>query len=254
MGIAARFAQGIEQGRLLLAASDTAALAPTGRLRAGMNFSNTVLTMRDRGDGKPGGVAADLARELGKRLGVETDFIAYDSPGEVVDAISAGKCDVCFLAIEPARAERIDFTAPYVLIESTYIVREDSPISHPPDMDKPGLKIGVMERAAYDLYLTRTLQHATLVRGNRDYLDDVGSGKIDAGAGIRQMLADYAKTHKGLRIMPEAFATVSQAMGCAKGGKGYLYLRAFVEEMKATGFVKRGLAASHQDATVAPKA
>jgi polar amino acid transport system substrate-binding protein len=114
-----------------------AALAPTGRLRAAMNFSNTILTMRDRGDGKPGGVAADLARELGGRLGAETDFISYDTPGEVVDALSAGKADVCFLAIEPVRAERIDFTAPYVLIESTYMVRQDSPV-HPRTWTGPG--------------------------------------------------------------------------------------------------------------------
>ncbi len=237
-----------------MAASDTALLAPSGRLRAGMNYSNTVLTMRDRGDGQPGGVAADLARELGKRLGVPTDFIAYDAPGDVVDAIGAGKCDVCFLAIEPVRAERIDFTAPYVLIESTYLVKESSPIHHPEDMDRAGIKIGVKDRAAYDLYLTRTLKHATLVRQDNDYLDRFMAGETDGAAGIRQMLADYAKGKSGVRIMPEAFATVSQAMGCAKGNKGYGYLKAFVEEMKASGFVKAGLAKSGQDATVAPAA
>jgi len=229
-----------------------AALAPTGRLRAGMNFSNTILTVRDRGDGKPGGVAADLARELGGRLGVETDFIAYDSPGEVVDALSNGKADICFLAVEPARAERIDFTAAYVLIESTYMVRADSPVHHPEDMDRAGVRIGVMGRAAYDLYLTRTLKSAELVRGTGDYLDDFWAGKTDSAAGIRQMLDAYAATHPGLRVMPESFAIVSQAMGAPKGNRGSSYLHAFVEEMKASGFVARALARSGQQATVAP--
>jgi polar amino acid transport system substrate-binding protein len=229
-----------------------AALAPAGRLRTGMNFSNTILTQRDRGDGQPGGVAAELARELGRRLGVEVDFIAYDSPGEVVDALSEGKADICFLAVEPARAERIDFTAPYVLIESTYLVRADSPVHHPGDMDRTGVRIGVMGRAAYDLYLTRTLKSAELVRGTGDYLDAFAAGETDAAAGIRQMLNAYAAAHPGLRVMPEPFAIVSQAMGAPKGNKGGAYLRAYVEEMKASGFVARALAASGQEATVAP--
>jgi polar amino acid transport system substrate-binding protein len=229
-----------------------AALAPTGRLRAGMNYSNTILTLRDRGDGQPGGVAADMARELGGRLGVDTDFIAYDSPGEVVDALSGGQADVCFLAIEPVRAERIDFTAPYVLIESTYMVRADSPLNHPQDVDRPGLRIGVMGRAAYDLYLSRTLKSAELVRGAGDYLDEFVAGRTDAAAGIRQLLDAYAAAHPGLRVMPESFAIVSQAMGAPKGNAGGAYLHAFVEEMKASGFVARALAKSGQQATVAP--
>jgi polar amino acid transport system substrate-binding protein len=228
-----------------------AALAPTGRLRTGMNFSNTILTQRDRGDGQPGGVASELARELGRRLGVEVDFIAYDSPGEVVDAISAGKADICFLAVEPARAERIDFTAPYVLIESTYLVRADSPVNHPDDLDRPGVRIGVMGRAAYDLYLSRTLKAAELVRGTGDYLDDFVAGKTDAAAGIRPMLNAYAAGHAGLRVLPEAFTVVSQAMGAPKGNTGGAYLRAYVEEMKASGFVAHALAQSRQDAALA---
>jgi polar amino acid transport system substrate-binding protein len=182
------------------------------------------------------------------------DFIAYDSPGEVVDAIDAGKADICFLAIEPARAERIDFTAPYVLIESTYLVRADSPVHHPGDLDRAGVRIGVMGRAAYDLYLTRTLKAAELVRGTGDYLEDFVAGKTDAAAGIRQMLNAYAADHAGLRVMPEAFAIVSQAMGAPKGNAGGAYLHAYVEEMKASGFVARALAQSGQEATVAPPA
>jgi polar amino acid transport system substrate-binding protein len=170
----------------------------------------------------------------------------------VVDALSGGKADICFLAIEPARAERIDFTAPYVLIESTYLVRADSSVNHPDDLDRPGVRIGVMGRAAYDLYLTRTLKAAELVRGGGDYLDVFAAGGTDAAAGIRQMLNAYAADHPGLRVMPESFAIVSQAMGAPKGNAAGVYLHAFVEEMKATGFVARALAASGQEATVAP--
>jgi polar amino acid transport system substrate-binding protein len=224
-----------------------AALAPTGRLRTGMNYSNTILTQRDRGDGQPGGVASELARELGRRLDVPVDFIAFDSPGEVVDAIAAGRVDICFLAIEPSRAEHIDFTAPYVLIESTYLVREDSPLRTTDQADRPDMRIGVMGRAAYDLYLTRTLKAAQIVRGDPGYLDDFMAGKTDAAAGIRQMLADYARGRTGLRILPGAFAVVQQAMGVAKGNPAGPWLAAYVEEMKASGFVARALRDSGQD-------
>jgi polar amino acid transport system substrate-binding protein len=121
-------------------------------------------------------------------------------------------------------------------------------------MDRAGVRIGVMGRAAYDLYLTRTLKSAELVRGTAGYLDDFVAGKTDSAAGIRQLLDAYAATHPGLRVMPEAFTIVSQAMGAPKGNKGGAYLRAFVEEMKASGFVKTALAKSGQDATVAPAA
>jgi polar amino acid transport system substrate-binding protein len=219
-----------------------------------MNFGNTILTQRDRGDGQPGGVASELARELGRRLEADVDFIAFDTPGEVVDAISEGRVDICFLAVEPARAERIDFTAPYVLIESTYLVRADSPARHPDDLDREGVRISVRERAAYDLYLTRTLKAATLVRSKGEYLEGFVAGETEAAAGIRQTLKACAAANPGLRVMEEPFAIISQAMGAPKGSPGGTYLRAFVEEMKASGFVARALAQSGQEATIAPPA
>ena len=232
-----------------------AAFMPTGVLRAAMNFSNTVIARRDRGDGQPGGVTAALARELAKRLGAELEFIDYDSPGAVVDALKAGEADVCFLAIEPARREIIDFSAPYVLIESCYVTRAGSRLLTPADVDQPGVKIVARARAAYDLYLSRTLKHAELIRFEDGEGERFAAGQGDVMAGIRPMLEDFVAAHPGYAVMAEPFATVGQAMGVAKGrGQAFAYLEAFVEEMKAEGVVAAALKESGSRATVAPPA
>jgi polar amino acid transport system substrate-binding protein len=229
------------------------AFMPTGRLRAAMNFSNTVIALRDRGDGQPGGVTAALARELARRLGAELEFIDYDSPGAVVDAIRAGEADICFLAIEPARREVIDFSAPYVLIESCYVTRPGSRLATPADVDQPGISIVARARAAYDLYLSRTLKHAQLIRHEDGEMDRFAAGEGDVMAGIRPMLEDFVAAHPGYRVMAEPFATVGQAMGVARGrGEAFAWLEAFVEEMKAEGVVAAALAESGSRATVAP--
>jgi polar amino acid transport system substrate-binding protein len=232
-----------------------AAFMPTGRLRAAMNFSNTVIAQRDRGDGQPGGVTAALARELARRLGAELAFIDYDSPGAVVDAIAAGEADVCFLAVEAARMTVIDFTAPYVLIQSCYLTRAGSRFRTPEDVDQPGVRIIARARAAYDLYLTRTLQHAQLLRHADGEMERFAAGEGDAAAGIKPMLEDFAALHPGLEVMQTPFASVGQAMGLAKGrAPAFAYLEAFVEEMKASGFVATALAESRSRATVATPA
>ena len=231
------------------------AFMPTGTLRAAMNFSNTVISRRDRGDGEPGGVTAALARELARRLGAGLEFIDYDSPGAVVDAIKAGEADICFLAIEPARREVIDFSDPYVLIESNYVVRTGSPLKTPDDVDQPGVTIVARARAAYDLYLSRTLKHAQLVRYEDGEMDRFAAGEGDAAAGIKPMLEDFVAGKTGFEVMQTPFASVGQAMGLAKGrGPAFAYLEAFVEEMKASGFVAEALEASNSKATVAPPA
>jgi len=232
-----------------------AAFMPTGRLRAAMNFSNTVIARRDRGDGQPGGVTAALARELARRLGAELVFEDYESPGAVVDAVRAGLADICFLAIEPARREVIDFTAPYVLIESCYVTRPGSALETPADVDRPGVKIVARARAAYDLYLSRTLKHAELIRYEDGEMDRFAAGEGDVMAGIRPMLEDFVAVQAGYAVMAEPFASVGQAMGMPKGrGEAFAYLEAFVEEMKADGLVAAALAESGSRATVAPAA
>ena len=232
-----------------------AAFMPAGRLRAAMNFSNTVISRRDRGDGEPGGVTAALARELARRLGAELVFTAYDSPGAVVDAIRAGETDLCFLAIEPARREVIDFTAPYALIESCFVARDDGPFRTSVDVDRGGVTVVTRARAAYDLYLSRTLKAARVLPIPDGELDAFVAGRGDVASGIRPMLEDYFADKPGYRILEPPFAAVGQAMGLAKGrAAAFAYLEAFVEELKASGFVEAALKESGSRATVAPPA
>jgi len=231
------------------------AFMPTGRLRAAMNFSNTVISRRDRGDGEPGGVTAALARELAKRLGAELEFIDYDSPGVVVDAIQAGDADICFLAIEPKRREVIDFSAPYVLIESNYVARADGPFLTSDGVDRDGVTVVTRARAAYDLYLARNLKAAKVLPIADGELDAFVAGQGDLASGIKPMLEDYFAGKPGFRILEPPFVSVGQAMGVAKGrGPAFAYLEAFVEELKANGFVAEALKVSNSRATVAPPA
>ncbi len=231
-------------------------LAPSGRLRVAMNFGNPVLAQKDPVTGEPGGVSAELARELAGRLGVPVEFIAYGSAGNVTDALKSGAWDVCFLAIDPIRAAGIEFTAPYVIIEGTYAVPSNSPFQSAAEVDREGVRVAVGRGSAYDLYLTRALKNATLLRveGSEPALDLFLSDKLDAAGGVRQPLVTFAAAHPGVRVLPDRFMVIEQAMGTPKGREtAARYLRAFVEEMKASGFVAAALEASGQsDVTVAP--
>jgi polar amino acid transport system substrate-binding protein len=235
-------------------------LAPTGKLRVALNFGNSVLVQRGA-QGEPHGVTPDLARELGKRLGVAIEFVPYEAAVDVFKAAGAGAWDIAFLAIEPARAKEIAFTAPYLIIEGTYMVRQDSPLQDVGDVDKPGIKIAVGVGSAYDLFLTRTLKHATIVRaangGARAMIDLFVADHLDAVAGVRQSLDGYAADHADMRVMKGHFQDIRQAMAIPKkdgqaGEAGAQYLHAFVEDMKASGFVADALARSGQVAVVAP--
>ena len=226
-------------------------LAPSGTLRVGINFGNMVLA---QGTAEaPRGITPDLSRELGKRLGVPIEFIAFDAAGKTFEALKAGKLDIVFLAIEPVRAAEVEFTAPYVLIEGVYIVAKDSPLQTIADVDRDGVRIGVNKDSAYDLFLTRTLKHAKLARGESG-VDLFLKDKLEAAAGIKQPLAALAKTNPNLRLIDGRFMEIRQAMGTPKGrDAGARYLRTFVEEMKAGGFVADALKRSNQpDAAVAP--
>jgi polar amino acid transport system substrate-binding protein len=231
-------------------------LAPTGKLRAAINFGNGVLAQKGP-NGEPRGISVDLANALGKRLGVPVELIHLQAAGKSFEALATGAADVGFIAIEPARAAEMDFTPPYVLIEGTYMVRKDSPLKDVGDVDRAGIKIGVGLASVYDLYLTRTLKNAELVRakvggaaaGIPIFIDE----KLDAAAGVRQPLDDYAKDHPEYRVMKGAFQEIRQAMGTPKGRPLALaYLKTFVEEMKASGFVADSLKRSGQVAPVAP--
>ena len=226
-------------------------LAPTGTLRASINLGNIVLAQGTPDN--PSGVTPAIARELAKRLGVPSKLTCFDAAGKAFDAMKAGDVDIVFLAIEPVRAAEIEFTAPYVIIEGCYIVPKESALKSPADVDKPGIRVGVNQRSAYDLFLTRNLKHATLVRsedGAQTFVDQ----KLEAAGGVKQSLQKFIAQHPEVRLIDERFMEIRQAMGCAKGKTaGAQYLRAFIEEMKASGFVANELKKSGQhDATVAP--
>jgi polar amino acid transport system substrate-binding protein len=233
-------------------------LAPTGKLRAAINFGNPVLAQKDPATGEARGVSVDLARELGRRLGVPVELVTFDAAGKVFDALKAGSWDIAFLAIDPARAAEIVFTAPYVVIEGTYLVPADSPLRAIEDVDRDGVRVAVGNKSAYDLYLTRTLKRAQLVRvpTSPEAIDVFRKDKLEAAAGVKQPLVQFAKAHPNVRVMNGRFMVIEQAMGTPKGREaGARYLRQFVEEMKASGFVAGGLERSGQgDATVAPRA
>lgn len=232
-------------------------LAPTGSLRAAINFGNSVLAQKGA-DGTPQGISADLARALAKRLGVPVTFVPFQAAGKAFEAASQNAVDVLFVAIEPARASQVDFTPPYVLIEGTYLVLKDSPLKEVADVDKPGIRIAVGRASAYDLYLTRNLKSATLVRaatgGCCAMIDLFREQKLEAVAGVRQPLVEYAKAHPDVHVMAGRFQEIRQAMGTPKGRPAAAaYLRGFIEEMKASGFVADALKRSNQpDAQVAP--
>jgi polar amino acid transport system substrate-binding protein len=234
-------------------------LAPTGKLRAAINIGNSVLAQKDAASGQPKGVTPELARELGRRLGVPVEFVTYEAAGKVFDAAKSGAWDIAFVAIEPVRAAEIEFSAAYVIIEGTYMVPKDSPMKVIADVDRPGVRIAVGLKSAYDLYLTRTIKNATIVHaaagGGRAMIDLFVNDKLEAVAGVKQPLLAYAKDHPEVRVMDGHFMEIQQAMGTPKGRTaGAAYLRAFVEDVKASGFVAEALKRSNQTAAVAPPA
>ncbi|MEV6521255.1 transporter substrate-binding domain-containing protein [Longispora sp. NPDC051575] len=238
----------------IMAADIATDLAPTGVLRASINLGNPVLAQGTPGE--PAGVTVDLAREVGARLGVPVELLCFDAARKSYEAMAAGRADLCFLAVEPAREAEVAFTAPYVVIEGVFAVPRDSDLTGVADVDRPGVRIGVKRGSAYDLYLTRTLRHATVVRGEEG-VDAFRTGDLEVAAGIRQPVTAYVAAHPDLRLIAERFMEIRQAVGTTTTRKPatVAFLRDLVEELKASGFVAESLLRSHQpDATVAPPA
>lgn len=231
-------------------------LAPQGMLRAAINFGNPVLAQKNPQSGEPCGVSVDLARELAKRLGVPLRMVLFDAAGKVFEASHSNAWDLAFLALDPLRATEILFTAPYVLIEGTYLVRDASPLHAIEDFDRTGVRIAVGKGAAYDLFLTRNLKHAELVRNETSAgaMELFLNGGLEAAAGVRQPLVEFARTRAGLRVIDGRFISIEQAMGTPKGRPAAReYLQFYIEEMKRNGSVASGLERSGQrGASVAP--
>jgi len=219
-------------------------LAPTGKLRAGINYGNVVLVQKDPVTGESRGPAVELARELGKRLGVPVEIIAYTSASTMFDGAKTGAWDIAFLGADPARAGEVDFTAAYLELEATYLVPEGSRLLSMADVDQDGVRVGAPARAAYELYLSRSLQRANLVRVENASVafELLAAGKVEALAGLRPALIPLAEKLPGSRILDGRFMTVQQAVGIPKGhDAGLAYLRAYVEEAKASGLVARSI-------------
>lgn len=232
--------------------------APTGSLRAAVNFGNIVIAQKDAGGGDPRGVGPDLARELARRLGVPIQYVIYDNAGKVADAAKDGAWDVAFLAADPKRAGEIAFSAPYVLIEGTYLVRSDSPLCRVAEFDRDGMRIASAKNAAYDLHLARTLVHAQRLATDTSEaaVERFRNEKLDAAAGVRNFLVACARKDPTVRVIEDSYMVIGQAAGVPKARSGAArYLAEFIEDAKASGFVARALAASGvTDVTVAPPA
>jgi polar amino acid transport system substrate-binding protein len=230
-------------------------LAPTGKLRAGINYGNPVLATRDGETGELRGVAVDLARELGRRAELPVEIVAFESAGKMFDAVKVGAWDVAFLAVDPGRASEIDFTAPYVEIEGTYLIPAGAPYQSVSDVDRDGVRVGVSAKSAYDLFLSRNLQHAEIVRAQspETAFDLILSGKVDVLAGVRQTLVAHSAKLPGSWVFADRFMAIGQAMGIVKGrGTAIDYLRAFVEDVKTSGFVARALEKSGVSGVTVP--
>jgi polar amino acid transport system substrate-binding protein len=229
-------------------------LAPTGTLRAAINLGNPVLAQGTRG--APTGVTVEIARELASRLGVPVELVCVEAARDSFEAMRAGSADVCFLAIEPEREAAVAFTPPYLLIEGVFAARVGSSTSTIPGVDREGVRVGVKRGSAYDLFLSRTLQHATVVRA-AESIDTLADTSVEVVAGIRQPMTAFVAGNPGMRLLEGRFMEIRQALGVprdrAPGTIGYL--RDVIEELKASGFIAGALRRSHQaDSTVAPPA
>lgn len=218
-------------------------LAPSGTLRAAINYGNPLLATRDA-QGEPRGVSVDLARELGRRLGVPVELVIYTAAGKVVEGIKGGAWDVAFYAIDPVRAADTDFSAAYLVIEGAYLVPVDSPIRRNEDVDRAGVRVAAAKGSAYDLYLTRTLQRARLVHApnSQAVTDLMLAQKLDVAAGVKQQMQADAARLPGMRLLDGRFMEIRQAMAVPKGrAAGAAYVAEFVEQMKAGGFIAEAL-------------
>lgn len=235
--------------------TDASALAPQGVLRAALNFGNSVLVGRNA-SGAPSGITVDLAKELASRLGVPVRFVEYAEAGEVFADVDNDAWDVCFLAVEQVRANRLAFSEPYIQIEGLYVVPASSTAERNEDVDRKELRIGVTKGSAYDLFLSRTLAHATLERcaNFAEVLEKMRSGQIQVIAGVRPQAEAAAREFAGARLLPKPFMVIEQAMAApVSHAEAALALRAYIKEAKRSGLVAELFARNHvQGGSLAP--
>ena len=233
-------------------------LAPTGKLRIGLNYANFLLVLKDTRDGTPQGIAPDIGRELASRLGVKPEFVKFDAAGKLADGVKKGMWDVAFLGNEPQRANEIAFTPAYLEIPVTYLVPAGSPLKSFTDVDKQGVRIAVADQSAYHLFLTRNLKAAELVaadgiEGSFKMFADL---KLEALAGLKPRLITDAARLPGSRILDGQVTAVQQSLGTPRSREtGARYLKEFIESLKASGFIGAAISRHKVNGvTVAPKA
>jgi polar amino acid transport system substrate-binding protein len=215
-------------------------LAPTGVLRAGINMSNFLLVSGASPSGDPQGVAPDMARAIADRLRVPVAYVTFPRPGHLADAAEDDVWDISLIGAEPARAKKIAFTAAYAEIASTYLVPAGSPLRTIEEVDRPGIRIAVTDRTAYELWLSRNIKHAELVKSQSldAAFEQFTAEKLDALAGLRPRLLKDVENLPGARILDGQFSAVQQAVGTLRTHEaGAAFLRGFVEEAKASGLV-----------------
>ena len=231
-------------------------LAPTGTLRVGINYGNPVLATKDPNSGRLSGLAVDLARELGRRTDLPLELVGFESAGKMVEGLKAAAWDVAFLAVDPGREQEISFTAPYIEIEGTYLVPPGSALRAIADVDHENVRVGVSSKSAYDLFLSRNLKHAELVRESSPEaaFELIVAGKVDALGGVKQHLVARMEKLPGSRVLEGRFMAIQQALGIPKAREaGLSYLREFIEDAKASGLVARALEkAGVQGVSIAP--
>ena len=231
--------------------------APTGTLRASINLGNPILANRNADGGEPFGLSIDLARGLAQALSLPIELVVFDTAARSVEAVEQGQADIGFFAIDPKRGEQIAFTAPYVLIEGSYLVRQDSPLQANAEVDRPGTRVVVGKGSAYDLFLTRELKAAEILRAPSSpaVVEVFSEQHADVAAGVRQQLESDLARLPGHRLLPGRFMVIRQAMGLlkARGAAAAAFLADYVERQKASGFVGQVLARHGiQGASVAP--
>ncbi len=219
-------------------------LAPSGTLRVGLNYSNFLIVLGDGPDGEPRGIAPDLGRELARRAGLPIQYVKFEGAGKLFDAVKAGQCDVGFLGAEPQRANEVEFSPAYLELPVTFLVPPGSPIRSIADIDRAGVRVSVSDRSAYDLYLTRSLKKAQIIRtaGIPASFDTFVREKLEALAGLKPRLVEEQARLPGSRILEGEVTSVQQAIGAPKGRAAVAkYLREFAEDVKRSGFVARAI-------------
>jgi polar amino acid transport system substrate-binding protein len=235
------------------------AFAPTGTLRASIDLGNPILANRKPEVPEPFGVSIDLARAFAERLGVGVEFVVFDAAGKSVEALRGEQADIGFFAIDPLRGEGISFTSPYVLIEGSYMVSQNSPLQNNEEVDRAGIRVTVGKGSAYDLFLSRELKAAEIVRAPTSpaVVGVFIEQGLEVAAGVKQQLEADLLRLPGHRLLPGRFMVIQQAMGTPKsrGNEAAEFLTQFVEDMKASGFVAQALQRHGiQGASVAPAA